>query len=83
MAVDDRYVENTWERLKGAIQQIQRKNNSGLSFEELYRNAYSLVLHKYGEKLYNGLKEVVNNHLECKVRVDVLNSLNSNLLQVI
>jgi cullin 3 len=26
-----------------------------LSFEELYRNAYNMVLHKYGEKLYSGL----------------------------
>jgi cullin 3 len=26
-----------------------------LSFEELYRNAYNMVLHKFGEKLYSGL----------------------------
>jgi cullin 3 len=25
-----------------------------LSFEELYRNAYNMVLHKFGEKLYSG-----------------------------
>ena len=50
------------------LQEIQRKNNSGLSFEELYRNAYTMVLHKHGERLYSGLKEVVTNHLESKVR---------------
>ena len=49
------------------FQEIQRKNNSGLSFEELYRNAYTMVLHKHGERLYSGLKEVVTNHLESKV----------------
>ena len=49
------------------VQEIQRKNNSGLSFEELYRNAYTMVLHKHGETLYSGLREVVTNHLESKV----------------
>ena len=56
--MDEKYVENIWNLLKEAIQEIQRKNNSGLSFEELYRNAYTMVLHKHGERLYTGLKEV-------------------------
>ena len=63
-----RYVENIWAGLKAAIQEIQKKNNSGLSFEELYRNAYTMVLHKHGDKLYNGLKEVVTEHLDDKVK---------------
>ena len=67
MTMDERYVENIWSLLKNAIQEIQKKNNSGLSFEELYRNAYTMVLHKHGERLYTGLKEVVTNHLESKV----------------
>ena len=37
MTMDEKYVENIWHLLKDAIQEIQRKNNSGLSFEELYR----------------------------------------------
>lgn len=31
------------------------------------RNAYTMVLHKHGERLYNGLKGVVTEHLEEKV----------------
>ena len=61
--MDEKYVQNIWDLLKNAIQEIQKKNNSGLSFEELYRNAYTMVLHKHGEKLYTGLKEVVSKHL--------------------
>lgn len=61
-------MENIWDLLKNAIQEIQKKNNSGLSFEELYRSAYTMVLHKHGERLYTGLKEVVTHHLELKVR---------------
>jgi len=83
MTMDERYVESIWALLKNAIQEIQKKNNSGLSFEELYRNAYTMVLHKHGERLYNGLKEVVTQHLESKVRQDVLTSLHNNFLQTL
>jgi cullin 3 len=65
--MDEKYVEQTWGLLKKAIQEIQRKNNSGLSFEELYRNAYTMVLHKHGDKLYAGLQEVVQHHLRNQV----------------
>ena len=67
MTMDEKYVNNIWELLKNAIQEIQKKNNSGLSFEELYRNAYTMVLHKHGEKLYKGLEDVVHEHLVSKV----------------
>nr|CAG4638271.1 EOG090X01NX [Cyclestheria hislopi] len=83
MTMDERCVENLWLSLKNAIQEIQKKNNSSLSFEELYRNAYTMVLHKYGERLYNGLREVVTTHLETKVRQDVLASLHNNFLQTL
>lgn len=41
----------------------QQQNESELSFEELYRNAYFLVLHKQGGKLYSGLVDVVTAHM--------------------
>lgn len=37
MTMDEKYVAEIWSLLQNAIQEIQRKNNSGLSFEELYR----------------------------------------------
>lgn len=80
MSMDDKYVDGIWTMLKNAIQEIQKKNNSGLSFEELYRNAYTMVLHKHGERLYTGLREVVADHLENKVKTDVLRAINNNLL---
>ncbi|CAG2107483.1 unnamed protein product [Medioppia subpectinata] len=82
-SMDEKYVLSIWTLLKNAIQEIQKKNNSGLSFEELYRNAYTMVLHKHGERLYNGLRDVVKEHLVNKVRVDVLNALNNNFLQTL
>ncbi|VDO79623.1 unnamed protein product [Heligmosomoides polygyrus] len=60
-AMDEKYVTQVWEMLKKAIQEIQRKNNSGLSFEELYRNAYTMVRAKIVEALDSGnFLEVVN-----------------------
>jgi len=62
--MDPNYAETTWATLKEAIHEIHRHNASGLSFEELYRKAYNMVLHKYGEMLYNGLQQTVDEHLK-------------------
>lgn len=61
--MDPKYAEKTWKILEHAIHQIYNHNASGLSFEELYRNAYNMVLHKYGEKLYSGLVTTMTGHL--------------------
>ena len=45
-----------WTTIKEAIHKIYAKQASSLSYEELYRTAYNLVLHKHGELLYNGVK---------------------------
>jgi len=62
--MDEDYANRTWQTLHDAIREIHRQNASGLSFEELYRNAYNMVLHKFGDKLYNGLTETITQHLQ-------------------
>ncbi|KAL1824527.1 hypothetical protein DCAR_0312600 [Daucus carota subsp. sativus] len=64
VVVDPKYAEKTWKILEHAIHEIYNHNASGLSFEELYRNAYNMVLHKYGEKLYSGLVATLTSHLK-------------------
>lgn len=64
IVVDPKYAEKTWNILEHAIHEICNHNDSGLSFEELYRNAYNMVLHKFGEKLYSGLISTMTHHLE-------------------
>ena len=83
MSMDDQLIDNIWLLLKNAIQEIQKKNNSGLSFEELYRNAYTMVLLKHGEKLYTGMKEAVINHLENKVKLFKSNISHNKVLYLI
>ncbi|XP_065840946.1 cullin-3-like [Oscarella lobularis] len=81
--MDEKFISDTWNLLKSAIQEIQKKNNSGLSFEELYRNAYNMVLFKQGQKLYDRSKLVVEEHLQDRVRNTVLESLNNNFLETL
>ncbi|GAA5912517.1 hypothetical protein JCM6882_004789, partial [Rhodosporidiobolus microsporus] len=57
-------MDQTLDRLQEAIQQIQQHNVSQLSFEEHYRYAYNLVLHKKGHLLYNAVAELISAHLE-------------------
>eukprot|EP01119_Soliformovum_irregulare_P018177 TRINITY_DN5521_c0_g1_i1.p1 TRINITY_DN5521_c0_g1~~TRINITY_DN5521_c0_g1_i1.p1 ORF type:complete len:734 (+),score=232.83 TRINITY_DN5521_c0_g1_i1:107-2308(+) len=77
--MDPDYATKTWKLLKGAIHEIHKQNASGLSFEELYRNAYNMVLHKYGENLYDGLKQVVLEHLK-EVAAHVADAIDDNFL---
>jgi len=49
----------------------------------LCRNAYTLVLHKQGKRLYNTLRDVINDHLLKEVREQVLASLHGNFLDVL
>ena len=44
--------DGVWDVLATALQEIHTKNASKLSFEELYRNAYKIVLKKKGDVLY-------------------------------
>jgi cullin 3 len=60
-------VKSHWATLKSAIVQIITNGNEGLNFEELYRIAYTLVIHKHFELLSNGLTEILTDHYRLKV----------------
>lgn len=62
----------TWGVLEGALREIHTKNASRLSFEELYRNAYKLVLKKKGEELYNRVSGLEEELLRENVRSKVV-----------
>jgi cullin 3 len=66
------------------MDEIHNRNASTLSFEELYRNAYNLVLHKHGNLLYAGITDRLTVHLrQCGGRLvrlqrDVVNAAQSS-----
>ena len=61
--MDDAQALEIWKSLKNAILEIYNHNASMLSFEELYRNAYNLVLHKHGDLLYDGVRATIEERL--------------------
>jgi len=80
--IDANYADTLWSVLATAFDQIYNKNASNLSFEELYRylmviivgfnlsrNAYNMVLYKHGERLYNGVKDVISDRLKIQARI--------------
>lgn len=66
-AMDRESAKTKWGILSGAIRQIFRHDASELSFEDLYRNAYNLVLHKFGDLLYDGVSGEITAHLRSVV----------------
>ncbi|CEQ41447.1 SPOSA6832_03156, partial [Sporobolomyces salmonicolor] len=65
-------IDSILDRLKEAIQQIQQHNVGQLSFEEHYRYAYNLVLHKKGHLLYNAVAELISAHLESETKAKIV-----------
>lgn len=46
-----------------AIDKIYNHEASSLSYEELYRNAYTLVINKHGQDLYKNLKQSIEKNI--------------------
>ncbi|KAG5300032.1 Cullin [Histoplasma capsulatum G186AR] len=63
--------QTSWAVLAASIREIHTKNASHLSFEELYRNAYQLVLIKKGLDLYDHVVELERNWLQNEVLAKV------------
>ncbi|KAJ2162376.1 hypothetical protein GGF46_000740 [Coemansia sp. RSA 552] len=64
--------QEQFEKLAAAIEEIYKHNASKLSYEELYRIGYGLVLSKNGPLAYDGVKGVLETHLNECVHRDIL-----------
>ena len=54
----------SWKLLDNAIDVMYAKQALSLSFEELYRNAYYLVLHRYGEMAYTNVRKAIERNMK-------------------
>ena len=77
---DEIDFENTWATIEAAFREIHTKNASKLSYEELYRHAYRIVLKKKGEDLYQNVHEFERKWLSSDVRSTIRQLLSPNLL---
>lgn len=64
LMMDNEQAEKAFNTLKTAIDKIYQRKASTLSFEELYRNAYNLVLNKHGQLLYTGVRNSFGENLQ-------------------
>lgn len=80
--MDKEQAQQIWKSLLSAVHEIHNKNASVLSFEELYRHAYNLVLHKHGDLLYHGIKDTVHARLRSVAEEVVLSSDDQLLCQI-
>lgn len=61
--MDESSVKSSLDKLDAAIDKIHSRNASQLSFEELYRTAYNLVVERHGEALYRRIEKSLREHL--------------------
>ena len=55
--LNNEQAQQDWATIKDAIVKIYAQKASTLSYEELYRTCYYLVLYKHGEMLYENVKK--------------------------
>ncbi|KAI7823845.1 cullin C [Gamsiella multidivaricata] len=64
--------DTTWPTLANAIITIHEQKAYTLSYEVVYRSAYNLVIHKCGERLYNGVKDLIEKQLESEAESKIV-----------
>jgi len=74
--------EPCWDILKGALTDIHNKNASRLSFENLYRASYKIVLRKKGQLLYERVKAFEEEWFRNHVLPPIAELISGNLISV-
>lgn len=77
---DETDFESSWTVLATAFTEIHHKNASQLSFEELFRSAYKLVLKKRHEELYNKVTNFERVWLRDTVKQRIVNTVTPAVL---
>ena len=72
--------ETSWASLAASLEEIHTQNASKLSFEQLYRNAYRLVLKKKGDALYQKVKSFERAWLTDHILPKIVNEINAAVL---
>ena len=63
----ENYQEQTWERLKEAVQAIHNSRPIKYSLEELYQAVENMCSHKMSAPLYDKLKVVCEEHIRVQI----------------
>ncbi|KAF9331573.1 Cullin-3 [Podila minutissima] len=71
-AATESLFDTSWPELASAMTTIQQQKANTLSFEEVYRLGYNMVIHKYGEKLYLGIQDLIEKHLKTEAEAKIV-----------
>ncbi|TAQ84976.1 hypothetical protein B7494_g6688 [Chlorociboria aeruginascens] len=74
--------EALWDILRSALREIHEKNASKLSFEQLYRASYKIVLKKQGDRLYDRVREFEEQWFGTTVMPGIRKLITNNLLNI-
>ncbi|KAI1409031.1 putative cullulin 3 [Hypoxylon sp. FL1857] len=74
--------EQCWEKLREALRDIHTRNAGNLSFEQLYRYSYKIVLRKLGERLYDRVKQFEEKWFADEVIPPIRALITTNLVSV-
>lgn len=74
--------EAMWDILRSALREIHEKNASKLSFEQLYRASYKIVLKKQGDRLYDRVKEFEEQWFGSQVMPTIRKLITNNLVNI-
>jgi cullin 3 len=80
---DQDSFERSWADLAESFSHIHTRNASTLSYEELYRKAYEIVLRKRGDLLYDKCLEFEQDWLSNRTKADIFKYLAPELLSPI
>lgn len=76
--LQENYTQETWEKLKEAVEAIQNSTSIKYNLEELYLAVENLCSHKISAKLYKQLRSVCEDHIKAQIdqfREDAMDSV--------
>ncbi|XP_020936644.1 cullin-4B-like [Sus scrofa] len=74
----ENYTEETWQKLKEAVQAIQNNISVKYSLEELYQSVENLCSYDLSANLYKQLKQLCENHIKVQIHQFREDSLDSD-----
>ncbi|TPR04382.1 Anticodon-binding domain family protein [Aspergillus niger] len=72
--------ETSWNELSTSLKKIHTKDASALSFEEIYRKSYNIVLGMRGVELYERIQQLERDWLDTEVHRLVTGAISPSLL---
>uniref|UniRef100_A0A3Q3H3N4 Cullin-4B n=1 Tax=Labrus bergylta TaxID=56723 RepID=A0A3Q3H3N4_9LABR len=75
----ENYTQETWQKLKEAVEAIQNSTSIKYNLEELYQAVENLCSHKISAKLYKQLRAVCEDHIKAQIDHNLTDALDSVL----